>query len=157
MPMDFPDMNSLKRCAKLWKFRVPNRDETEEQFREALANFVKPKDYIESLEIRNKVGWDRFSEAQIERILQQELQQARQASAEYITKTDPLISCGYYHDQMMPKCGTCRACLEQELQQAREELAKMTKWSQWQECARELVLDYPKGLALYQSITAESK
>ena len=64
MPMDFPDMKSLKLAAEVWKFRKPNFDETEQQYRTALADFVAPKDLIESCEIRNKVGWDRFTKAQ---------------------------------------------------------------------------------------------
>lgn len=61
MPMDFPDMPSLKRCAECHDFRQPHEGETEDQFRTALADHVQPRDYIESLEIRNKVGWDRFT------------------------------------------------------------------------------------------------
>lgn len=64
MPMDFPDMNSLKHAAKMWKFRAPNDGEQESSYRTALADFVEERDYVESLEIRNKVGWDRFSEDQ---------------------------------------------------------------------------------------------
>jgi len=63
--MDFPDMNSLIRCAECWKFRKPAKDETEEQYRVALADHVQPRDFVESLEIHNKVGWDRFSGNQI--------------------------------------------------------------------------------------------
>ena len=64
MPMDFPDMKSLIRCAECWKFRAPLEAETEDRFRTALADFVQPKDLVESCEIRNKVGWDRFSDGQ---------------------------------------------------------------------------------------------
>ena len=64
MPMDFPDMNSLKECAKCHKFRQPNSGETEDQYRAALADHVQPRDFVESLEIRNRVGWDKFSSAQ---------------------------------------------------------------------------------------------
>lgn len=64
MPMSFPDFDSLKRHAAAWKFRAPNEGETEEQFREALATFIQPYDYIESHEIRNKVGWDQWTHAQ---------------------------------------------------------------------------------------------
>lgn len=64
MPMDFPDFKSLKRCAEARKFRQPSDGETEEEFREALADFVEPSDLVESCEIRNKVGWDRFSDRQ---------------------------------------------------------------------------------------------
>ena len=41
-----------------------NHDEAEADYRNALADHVQPRDYIESLEIRNKVGWDKFSPAQ---------------------------------------------------------------------------------------------
>jgi hypothetical protein len=61
MPMDFPDMPSLVFAAKAHKFREPNPGEPEDEFRRALAAYVEPIDYIESLEIRNKVGWDRFT------------------------------------------------------------------------------------------------
>lgn len=64
MPMDFPGMKSLTNAAELWKFRKPNKGESEDQYRTALADFVAPKDFVESCEIRNKVGWDRFDENQ---------------------------------------------------------------------------------------------
>lgn len=64
MPMDFPDMKSLERCAEGWRFRKPNEGETEAEFRTALADFVASKDFVESCEIRNKVGWDRFTDRQ---------------------------------------------------------------------------------------------
>lgn len=64
MPMDFPDMKSLARCAEAWRFRQPEDGESEDDYRSALADFVAPKDFIESQEIRNKVGWDRWSDAQ---------------------------------------------------------------------------------------------
>lgn len=64
MPRDFPNMDSLKRASEAWKFRLPYKGETEDQYRTALANYVESRDYIESLEIRNKVGWDKFSDAQ---------------------------------------------------------------------------------------------
>jgi hypothetical protein len=59
--MSFPDMKSLQQCAECNEFRQPNEGETEDEYRAALANHVQPRDYIESLEIRNKVGWDEFS------------------------------------------------------------------------------------------------
>ena len=64
MPMDFPDLKSLKRAAKMWKFREIKDGESEDDFRNGLADFVADKDFIESEEIRNKVGWDRFTEEQ---------------------------------------------------------------------------------------------
>jgi len=60
MPMDFPDMNSLKRAAELHKFREPLKNETEDAFRAALADHVQPINLIESIEIRSKVGWNQF-------------------------------------------------------------------------------------------------
>ena len=62
--MDFPDLESLKRCAEVHKFRQLNENETEEEFREALADHVQPRDFVESEEIRNKVGWDKWDDEQ---------------------------------------------------------------------------------------------
>lgn len=64
MPMDFPDMNSLKNAAEVWTFREPLEGESEDAYRTALADHVQPKDLIESMEIRAKVGWDKFSPEQ---------------------------------------------------------------------------------------------
>ena len=64
MPMDFPDMKSLKTCAKVHKFRNLKTGETEDEYREALAQHVEPRDTIEAEEIRNKVGWDKFTDEQ---------------------------------------------------------------------------------------------
>lgn len=64
MPMDFPDMDSLRRAAALWKFREPHEQETEQQYRTALADFIAPNDFIESEEIRNGCGWDKWNEGQ---------------------------------------------------------------------------------------------
>lgn len=69
MPMDFPDMDSLKSCAKCHDFRPPFVDESEDDYRALLANHVEPRDYIESLEIRNKVGLDKFSLDQMKDML----------------------------------------------------------------------------------------
>ncbi len=62
MPMDFPDMNSLKAAARIHGFRIINNYESEDEYREALADHVKSIDFLESLEIRDKVGWDKFIE-----------------------------------------------------------------------------------------------
>ena len=62
--MDFPDMKSLISAADIWKFRKPNENEPEIEYRHALADYVRPKDIVESEEIRNGVGWDKFSENQ---------------------------------------------------------------------------------------------
>jgi hypothetical protein len=64
MPMDFPDMRSLRDAAEVWKFRVPHEGESELQYRIALADFVAPKDLVESEEIRNGKGWDQFSHSE---------------------------------------------------------------------------------------------
>ena len=62
MPMDFPDMVSLITHAKMLNFRLPNEGESETDYRRALADFVAPQDFVESEEIRNKHGWDKFTE-----------------------------------------------------------------------------------------------
>lgn len=59
MPMSFPDMDSLKNAAEVWKFRDVEPNETEEEYRTALARYVFPKDKVEALEIRY-VDWDTF-------------------------------------------------------------------------------------------------
>ena len=64
MPMDFPDMDSLKMAAEVHGFRQPRNDEPESAYREALANHVASRDFVESEEIRNGVGWDKWSEEQ---------------------------------------------------------------------------------------------
>lgn len=69
MPMDFPDFKSLERAAEVHKFRKPNKGEPEESFRNDLADHVAPRDFIESEEIRNKVGWDKFSKDQNQSML----------------------------------------------------------------------------------------
>lgn len=64
MPMNFPDFDSLKKCAQSHKFRPPLEGESESEFRNELATFVRPTDLVESMEIRNKVGWDKFTTEQ---------------------------------------------------------------------------------------------
>lgn len=64
MPMDFPDLDSLKQAARVHKFRDINDGETEEYYREELADHVAKIDMVESEEIRNKVGWDKWSNEQ---------------------------------------------------------------------------------------------
>jgi hypothetical protein len=64
MPMDFPDAKSLIEAADCHKFRQPKEDETIGQFRTALADHVRNIDFIESEEIRNGKGWDKFSESE---------------------------------------------------------------------------------------------
>lgn len=62
MPMDFPDMKSLISAAEVHKFRAPLPEETEAEFRGALANHVEPIDFIESQEIRTSKGWNRWDD-----------------------------------------------------------------------------------------------
>ncbi len=64
MPMDFPDMASLERAALVHKFRTINEGESEDSYRTALADHVESRDFVESYEIRNKVGWDKFTTEQ---------------------------------------------------------------------------------------------
>lgn len=76
MPRDFPDLKSLERAAEMWKFREIKEGESEEDFRNALADFVADKDLVESEEIRNKVGWDKFTDGQNRKMLQRLIQKA---------------------------------------------------------------------------------
>lgn len=64
MPMNFPDMSSLVEIATIYGFRTPKEGETEDEYRVAVADCVQPHDLVESCEIRNKVGWNKFSEEQ---------------------------------------------------------------------------------------------
>lgn len=69
MPMDFPDLQSLLMAAEIHKFRKPNKDESLDEYRYALADHVEKIDYVESCEIRNGVGWDKFSQNQNEEMV----------------------------------------------------------------------------------------
>lgn len=64
MPMSFPTMDSLKFAAEVWKFRQPEKDESEAAYRTALANHVQPKDMVEAHEIRTGKGWDEWSDSE---------------------------------------------------------------------------------------------
>jgi len=64
MPMDFPDLDSLKAAARVHKFRELNPNESETEYRTVLADHVKSIDFIESEEIRNGVGWNKWSDKQ---------------------------------------------------------------------------------------------
>ena len=65
MPMDFPDLDSLKSAADIHKFREFREGiESEDEYRESLADHVETIDMIEGQEIRNKVGWDKFTSQQ---------------------------------------------------------------------------------------------
>lgn len=60
--MSFPDLNALIYAAKVHKFRELNTDETEDEYRVALADHVQPIDLLESMEIRTGKGWDEFTD-----------------------------------------------------------------------------------------------
>jgi len=62
MPMSFPDLKSLERRAEQRGFRWNLKDESEEEYREAFADFMLNVDRVESAEIRSKVGWDVLQE-----------------------------------------------------------------------------------------------
>lgn len=64
MPRDFPDMASLQRAATIHKFRPPLEGENEHDYRMALATHVEGRDFVESHEIRNGVGWNKFTDEQ---------------------------------------------------------------------------------------------
>ncbi|WYW00713.1 hypothetical protein Illi2_00031 [Pseudomonas phage vB_PpuM-Illi-2] len=59
MPMSFPDMQSLINRAEQRGFRRPLKAETEEEFRNALADHMLHIDRVESAEIRSGKGWDK--------------------------------------------------------------------------------------------------
>lgn len=61
MPSSFPDIDSLKNNASWRGFRQPIEGETEQQYRDALYNFMLYVDSVEASEIRAGVGWDKQS------------------------------------------------------------------------------------------------
>ena len=61
MPMDFPNLDSLRDVAKMISFREIEEGEDEEHFRNALANNIEPRDPVMAGEIRFKVGWDKWT------------------------------------------------------------------------------------------------
>ena len=62
MPMNFPDMNSLKDAAQVHKFRSIAIDESDKDYRKALAIHVLPIDRVEAYEILFGYGWDRWTD-----------------------------------------------------------------------------------------------
>lgn len=62
MPMDFPDLKSLERAARVHNFRPKENSETVDKYRSALANWVTTRDLIESHEIRTGKGWDQWTD-----------------------------------------------------------------------------------------------
>lgn len=64
MPMDFPNLQSLKDRAKSRNFRNCKDGETEDMYRQAFAKYMDSIDMVEANEIRNKVGWDKWTKGQ---------------------------------------------------------------------------------------------
>jgi len=64
MPMNFPDLDSLKKAAKVHEFRDLQLGESEQEYRNALVNHVRSLDKIESYEIKFKVRWDQWTDDQ---------------------------------------------------------------------------------------------
>lgn len=62
MPMSFPDMKSLVSAAEVHKFRPPTSDESEADYRSALADHVAFIDFVESQEIRTGKGWNQWND-----------------------------------------------------------------------------------------------
>lgn len=62
MPMSFPTMDSLRRAAEVHKFRPPIDAEAERDYRNALADHVASRDFIESQEIRTGKSWDQWDD-----------------------------------------------------------------------------------------------
>jgi len=62
MPRDFESATEVRGAAKRWKFRDQRENESDAEFREALADHVKDKDLVESMEIRTGKGWDRWND-----------------------------------------------------------------------------------------------
>jgi len=61
MPMNYSDLDSLKRHAE--NFKIPYNGESEEVFREKLAqDMINRKDYVWAQEIRTKKGWDKWNQ-----------------------------------------------------------------------------------------------
>lgn len=58
MPMDFPDMESLRDAAKVWNFPQPHKGISEDEYRSRLATHVARTDEVEAHEIRTGLGWN---------------------------------------------------------------------------------------------------
>jgi hypothetical protein len=70
MPQSFPDMKSLEDASVIHKFRKAFHDETEQDYRTALADHVKVNGHmIEAMEIRTGKGWDEFTDEENEKML----------------------------------------------------------------------------------------
>lgn len=70
MPMSFPDSDEyplgghLINAGQIHKFRPPGVGESQDEYRAKLADHVESIDFIESCEIRNKVGCDQWDDSQ---------------------------------------------------------------------------------------------
>ena len=51
-------------AAEIHRFRQPEEGEVEINYRRALADHVRPIDFIESEEIRNGVGWYKWGDSE---------------------------------------------------------------------------------------------
>lgn len=65
MPMNFPDVASLKWAAEAHGFRELREDEPEIAFRTALADHVQSIDPVEAEEIRCGRGWDQWTPSDV--------------------------------------------------------------------------------------------
>jgi len=57
--MYFPTIESLQNRAEQRGFRQPKKGETEADYRELFAIYMRPIDIVESAEIRSSKGWDK--------------------------------------------------------------------------------------------------
>lgn len=88
MPMSFPDMASLGRAAKIWNFRKPDDGEAEEDYRNALADYVVMRDSIESMEIRSGKGWDGWNQDEQSEALRRTIFAAPVGSLKVVDEND---------------------------------------------------------------------
>lgn len=61
MPMSFPTHQSVVNRAQMRNFRAPMENESEENYRQAFAEFMRFVDPVEASEISSGLGWDRQS------------------------------------------------------------------------------------------------
>jgi len=62
--MDFSDPNFLvHRATRIWGWRFPNRDESQEQYRELFATYVALSDPDEAEAIRKSAVFTKFDKA----------------------------------------------------------------------------------------------
>ena len=73
MPMSFPTITHVKRAAKMHNFREMLPDESEGEYRAAVADHVQAIDSIEGHEIRTGKGWDKWSDVEIRDMLRRNM------------------------------------------------------------------------------------